>query len=174
MQVFTIGHASRPLEELVATLHNHGVERLVDVRSLPRSRRNPQYDADTLPQALAPAGIGYLHMAGLGGYRRPVDPSPNDGWEEEGFRGFADYMQTAEFERHLAALTTLADEVQVAMLCAEAAPSRCHRSLIADALTVRGIAVAHIVEPRRSEAHRLTAWAQVDGERITYPYSLRP
>ncbi len=174
MQLFTIGHAARPLEELVATLHNHGVERLVDVRSLPRSRRNPQFSAEALPQALAPAGIGYLHMGGLGGFRKPEPDSPNDGWEDEGFRGYADYMQTPDFDRHLGALMTLADEVQIAMLCAEADPWRCHRSLIADALAVRGIPVAHIVEPRRSEPHRLTAWAQVDGERITYPYSLRP
>ena len=174
MQVLTIGHSTRPLEELVATLQNHGVERLVDLRSLPRSRRNPQFNSDALPQALAPAGIGYLHMKGLGGRRKPQPDSPNDGWESEGFRAYADYMLTPDFERHLGALVTLADEIQIAIMCAEAVPWRCHRSLIADALAVRGIGVSHILEPRRSEPHRLTAWAQVDGTRITYPFSLRP
>jgi len=174
MQVLTIGHSTRALEELVATLQNHSVERLVDVRSLPRSRRNPQFNADALPQALAPAGIGYLHMKGLGGLRKPQPDSPNDGWESEGFRAYADYMLTPDFERHLGALVTLADEIRIAIMCAEAMPWRCHRSLIADALTVRGIGVSHILEPRRSEPHRLTAWAQVDGTRITYPFSLRP
>lgn len=174
MRVLTIGHSTRSLEELVATLLNHEVQRLVDVRSVPRSRHNPQFNADALPQALTPAGIGYMHMKGLGGLRKSKADSPNDGWDNAGFRGYADYMLSAAFERQLTALTTLAGQVQVAIMCAEAVPWRCHRSLIADALTVRAINVAHILEPRRLEPHRLTAWAQVDGTRITYPFSLRP
>lgn len=174
MRILTIGHSTRPLDELIATLQNHGVERVVDVRSIPRSRHNPQFNADTLPQALAPAGVGYVHMKGLGGLRKPQADSPNDGWDNAGFRGYADYMLSTVFERHLNALITLADEVQIAIMCAEAVPWRCHRSLIADALSVRTVSVAHILEPRRLEPHRLTAWAQVDGTRVTYPFSLRP
>ncbi len=150
-------------------LRAHRVDLLVDVRTVPRSRHNPQFNRETLPGALAPAGIGYLHMPGLGGLRRARPDSRNLGWRTPGFRGFADYMETAEFEKNLAELIRLAGERQAAIMCAEAVPWRCHRSLISDALLVRGVAVGHILSASRAEPHSLTPFASVEGVRITYP-----
>lgn len=168
----TIGHSTRTLEELLALLRTHGVTRLVDVRTVPRSRHNPQFNRDTLPEALQGAGIAYLHMPGLGGLRHPRADSPNTAWRNEGFRGFADYMQTAAFEASLAELIALARREPVALMCAEAVPWRCHRSLIADALLARGIPVDHIMGPGGPGSvrpHTLTAWARIDGNRVSYP-----
>ncbi|HLI12339.1 MAG TPA: DUF488 domain-containing protein [Alphaproteobacteria bacterium] len=167
--VLTIGHSTRSLEALIAMLRAHGVRRLVDVRTIPRSRHNPQYNADHLAEALPAAGISYEHRKGLGGLRHPRKDSPNGGWRNAGFRGYADYMQTAEFAAELAALEALAEEGRLAIMCAEAVPWRCHRSLIADALTVDGIPVAHIMSEARLDPHHLTPFAHVEGKRITYP-----
>src|SRR5262249_33548428 len=134
----TVGHSTRPIEELIALLRAHGVAQLVDVRTIPRSRRHPQFDREILPGALGPAGIGYAHMGGLGGLRAPRPDSVNLGWRNAGFRGYADYMQTADFTASLERLLTVARGVSTAIMCAEAVPWRCHRSLIADALVVRG------------------------------------
>jgi uncharacterized protein (DUF488 family) len=166
---FTIGHSTRSLEEFVDLLKTHGVQRLVDIRTVPRSRRNPQFNRESLPGALEPHGIAYTHLPGLGGLRHPRPDSPNSGWENDSFRGFADYMQTDEFAAALQELLQLGTAGQSCVMCAEAVPWRCHRSLVADALTVRGIPVEHILGPKRRYPHVLTAWAVVDGTRILYP-----
>ncbi len=171
LTVFTIGHSTRTLETFVSLLQAHGVARLVDVRTIPRSRHNPQYNQETLPGSLKAAGIAYTHLAGLGGLRHARRDSPNMGWENASFRGFADYMQTPEFEQALNQLLAVAQRELIAVMCAEAVPWRCHRSLIADALLVRGIAIEHILNGMRSQPHALTPWARVRGTHITYPPS---
>ncbi|MGE5385186.1 MAG: DUF488 family protein [Betaproteobacteria bacterium] len=167
--VFTIGHSTRTLPEFVALLAAHGVTRLIDVRTVPRSRHNPQFNRDALPGELAPAGIGYAHVAGLGGFRPTSAGSINSGWRNMSFRGYADYMQTPEFAANLEALIAQAKTERIAVMCAEAVPWRCHRSLIADALMVRGIEAREIVDAKRSQVHKLTPFAQVRGIEITYP-----
>jgi uncharacterized protein (DUF488 family) len=167
--VLTIGHSTRPIETFLELLQAHGVKHLVDVRTIPRSRHNPQFNRETLPQSLHGAGIAYTHMESLGGLRHTRRDSPNAGWRNASFRGFADYMQTTEFEQALGRLIDLARDQQVVLMCAEAVPWRCHRSLIADALLVRGVAVEHILGPKSRRPHSLRSFAKVDGTRITYP-----
>jgi len=167
--ILTIGHSTRPIDEFLALLAAHEVTQLVDVRTVPRSRHNPQFGGDSLSQSLAAAGIGYAHAPDLGGFRRPAPDSPNAAWRNLAFRGYADYMQSAEFQENLHALTELARSDRVALMCAEAVPWRCHRSLIADALLVHGIATCEIVSPKRLQPHKLTPFAQVCGCEITYP-----
>lgn len=168
----TVGHSTRPIGEFLELLKIHEVEGVVDVRSIPRSRYNPQFDHSTLPQSLAAAGFDYRHLPQLGGLRRTRTDSPNLGWRNVSFRGYADYMLTPEFEEGLAALIEMARSRRVAIMCAEAVPWRCHRSLIADALIVRGIPVEDIMNPGRRAAHKLTPFARVNGTRITYPADL--
>ena len=167
--VLTVGHSTRPLAEFIALLKAHSVAHLMDVRTVPRSRHNPQFDRDTLPAALAAEGVGYEHVAGLGGFRRTHPGSLNTGWRNVSFRGYADYMQTSEFADHLAALIARAMRERIALMCAEAVPWRCHRSLIADALVVHGLQVEEIVNGTRRQAHALTPFARVSGTAITYP-----
>ncbi len=167
--VLTIGHSTRTIEEFIRLLQAHGVACVVDVRTVPRSRHNPQFNADSLPAALKAAGIGYRHLPGLGGLRHTTAASVNTGWRNASFRGFADYMQTPQFERALGALIKLAARRQVALMCAEAVPWRCHRSLIADALLARGISAEHIMNLTRGRPHVLTPFAKVLGRQITYP-----
>jgi uncharacterized protein (DUF488 family) len=151
-------------------LRAHGVNVIVDVRTVPKSRHNPQFNGDTLPASLARAGIGYLHVPGLGGLRHPRKDSINTAWRNASFRGYADYMQTPEFGRHLAELMHLPRGGKtIALMCAEAVPWRCHRSLIADALTVRGVRVEHIMSATKRNAHTLTPFAQAEGDRVWYP-----
>jgi uncharacterized protein (DUF488 family) len=166
--VLTIGHSTHPIAEFLAILEAHGVDLLVDVRTVPRSRHNPQFNRDALPASLREAEIRYLSLPGLGGLRRPRADSPNTAWRNAGFRGYADYMQTAEFREHLHKLMELASETQAAIMCAEAVPWRCHRSLIADALVVRGIPVEHIMSSTASHPHKLTPFARVEGHQIVY------
>ena len=168
-QVLTVGHSTRSIEEFIELLAAHEVTQLVDVRTVPRSRHNPQFDAETLPGPLAGVNIGYTHAPGLGGFRRPAPDSPNAGWRNLSFRGYADYMQTADFAENLMSLIELAQRDRVALMCAEAVPWRCHRSLIADALAVRGVASCEIVSPERLQAHRMTPFARVTGQEISYP-----
>jgi uncharacterized protein (DUF488 family) len=170
----TIGHGTRAVEELVDVVRAHGVVELVDVRALPRSRRNPQFGREALAEHLAVARLAYVHMPGLGGLRRARVDSVNLGWRNAGFRGYADYMETPEFARSLEALVELAQRRPTAIMCAETVPWRCHRSLIADALTARGIAVEHILTAGRAEPHGLTAFAAVEGSRVTYPARRSP
>jgi len=167
--ILTIGHSTRSLEAFTDLLRVNSVTRVVDVRTVPRSRHNPQFNRETLPDVFQTFGIDYIHMPGLGGLRHPQADSPNTGWRNDSFRGFADYMQTEEFEANLQKLIGLAQDSRIALMCAEAVPWRCHRSLIADALTVRGNAVEHIVNKSHRSSHELTAWVRVEGRAITYP-----
>lgn len=169
MKIHTIGHSTRSLPEFVELLREHGVRRVVDVRTVPRSRHNPQFNRESLPEALRPEGIAYTHMPELGGLRHARKDSPNTGWRNASFRGFADYMGTAPFDAGLEKLMKLAEREPAALMCAEAVPWRCHRSLISDALTVRGVEVAHITGRGRAQPHSLTPFARVEGGRITYP-----
>jgi uncharacterized protein (DUF488 family) len=167
--VFTVGHSTRPLAEMLGLLAAHSVTLLVDVRTVPRSRHNPQFNRDEFPFPLELAGIGYSHAAGLGGLRRTHPGSPNTGWRNISFRGYADYMQTPEFAESLTWLIDQASHERVAIMCAEAVPWRCHRSLIADALVVHGVRAQELVSATRVAEHKLTPFAQVDGLSITYP-----
>ena len=167
--IFTLGHSTLPIESFVALLRTYGIVRLVDIRTIPRSRHNPQFNATALAESLKAQHLAYVHLKALGGLRRPRKDSPNTAWRNEGFRGFADYMQTEEFEDALAALIRMSRETPVAIMCAEAVPWRCHRSLVADALSVRDVPVVEILSESSYRMHQLTSFAQVDGVRITYP-----
>ena len=167
--IFTIGHSTRTLEEFVGLLQAHGVRLVVDVRTIPRSRHNPQFNQEKLSADLKKSGIDYVWLKELGGLRHPKLDSQNKGWRNESFRGFADYMQTPEFEAGLNELINLAQNSPVAIMCAEAVPWRCHRSLIADALLVRGIRVEHIMTLKTLLEHSMTKFAHVEGKQITYP-----
>ena len=170
-KVLTVGHSTRQIEAFVELLTGHGVTQLVDVRTLPRSRHNPQFNQAALPISLAAVNIGYVHASGLGGFRPTTADSSNSGWRNLSFRGYADYMQTTDFAANLASVIELARTDCVALMCAEAVPWRCHRSLIADALLVRGVAACEIVTPKRLQPHRLTPFARVRGEKIAYPFA---
>jgi uncharacterized protein (DUF488 family) len=172
--VLTVGHSMQSIAEFIALLTAHSVTRLIDVRTVPRSRRNPQFDRDTLPVALSADSIDYEHVAGLGGFRRTHPGSPNTGWRNMSFRGYADYMQTAEFAGHLLSLIRTAMRERIVLMCAEAVPWRCHRSLIADALVVHGLRVEEIISRTRRQVHVLPSFARVDGAAITYPPEAAP
>lgn len=167
--IYTIGHSARPLDEFLGLLQANGVTLLLDVRTMPRSRHNPQFNRETLPDALRAMDAAYMHLPGLGGLRKTRADSPNGAWRNLSFRGYADYMQTAEFADNVQGVAALANKQCCALMCAEAVPWRCHRSLIADALIVRGIRVEDIIGPQRRSVHKLTPWARVDGLEIVYP-----
>jgi uncharacterized protein (DUF488 family) len=170
MRLYTIGHSTRSLDELVEALHSFGVKTLVDVRTVPRSRHVPQFNRETLSRTLPRRGVRYRHEAALGGLRRPRPDSNNTAWRNASFRGFADYMGTPEFAEAIRALRRLArTDGPVALMCAEAVPWRCHRSLIADALVARRDSVLHIMAPGSGRPHALTPWAVADGTTVTYP-----
>lgn len=171
--IHTVGHSTRTAEEFVALLNAHGIRTLVDVRRFPGSRRHPQFGREALERVLAGAGIAYVHEATLGG-RRPVAPdSPNDAWRNRGFRGYADYMSSAGFREALDRLIARAGEAPLAVMCAEAVPWRCHRNLLADALTARGIEVRHILSEDRADLHVLNPDARVQPDG-TIIYSADP
>jgi uncharacterized protein (DUF488 family) len=167
--ILTVGHSTHPLEEFLALLAAHGVEQLMDVRTIPKSRRNPQYNSEALAESLQAAHIQYRHMPGLGGLRHPRKDSINSAWQNDSFRGYADYMQTPAFEDSVRELIDASQFHRTVIMCAEAVPWRCHRSLIADALLARGIEVADILTAKPAKAHTLTSFARVDGEKVTYP-----
>ena len=167
--VLTIGHSNRTWKDFLELLWAHHVKRVIDVRSIPRSRHNPQFNREILSTKLRAARIGYVHLRKLGGLRHARRDSPNMGWRNASFRGFADYMQTSDFAVGLHRLMKLAGQKRSAVMCAEAVPWRCHRSLISDALTVRGIRVDDIMSMKRSQLHSLIPFARVQGHRITYP-----
>ena len=167
--VFTIGHSTRPVEEFIEVIRAYGIKKVVDVRTIPKSRHNPQFNKDTLSESLKAVKIGYFHMNGLGGLRHALKDSLNTGWRNASFRGFADYMQSEEFQENLEKLIDEAMKRATVVMCAEAVPWRCHRSLIGDALLVRGVHVRHIISARSSKDHTLTPWAKVEGGKITYP-----
>jgi uncharacterized protein (DUF488 family) len=168
-RILTIGHSTRTIEDFTDLLQAHGVQLIVDIRTVPRSRRNPQFNEETLAASLKESGIDYVRLKELGGLRRPKKDSQNMGWRNASFRGFADYMQTQDFEAGINELIRLAQDRIVAIMCAEALPWRCHRSLIADALLARGIKAEHIMTLKKLTEHSMTKWAKVDGEQITYP-----
>ncbi len=170
-RVLALGHSTRTQEELLDLLRSNGVAILADIRTIPRSARNPQFNSDVLGEALAGAGIRYVHLPRLGGLRHARRESPNGAWRNASFRGFADHMLTPEFEEGLVQLRTLAQEGAVALMCAEAVPWRCHRSLVADALLAHGVVVQHITGKGRTRPHQLTPFASVEGRRVTYPPS---
>lgn len=169
LTVFTIGHSTRTLDEFVAALQTHGVRTVVDVRTLPGSRHAPQFNADALEAGLAAHGIGYRQLRSLGGRRRARPDSPNTGWRNAGFRGYADHMQTDEFAAGMDELVAIAADAPTAIMCAEAVPWRCHRSMIGDALIVRDIRVLDIIGDGPARAETLTSFARVDGTDIVYP-----
>lgn len=173
MTILTMGHSTLPIEVFLRVLEQNYVDRLVDVRSIPRSRHNPQYEQQSLAASLAEAKIAYHWMPSLGGLRHSHRDSINTGWRNSSFRGYADYMQTLEFSAAIEEMIGYAAEARTCLLCAEAVPWRCHRSLVADALTARGCAVEHILCDAKGTSkrnpHRLTPFARVDGTRVWYP-----
>lgn len=184
--LWTIGHSTRRIEELIEILLAHGLQLLVDVRTIPRSRYNPQFNSEALAKSLAEADISYRHTAALGGLREPLRDSINTGWRNDSFRGYADYMQTGEFQRAIEELMAYGTGIttpfspahaghaethpfRTAIMCAEAVPWRCHRLLIADALVSRGWEVRHIMSEARADQHRLTSFARIERDRLCYP-----
>jgi uncharacterized protein (DUF488 family) len=167
--IYTIGHSTRSIGDFIDLLKAYKIQRLVDIRTVPRSRRNPHFNRESLPGSLAEAGIEYEHRPGLGGLRHPRKDSINTAWRNDSFRGYADYMQTPEFAQNIDELIGEGARERIAIMCAESVPWRCHRSLVADALAARGIAVRHIMSASSAEPHRVTPFARVEGERVTYP-----
>src|SRR5437867_3335792 len=165
LTLYTVGHSNRTLETLLAILRAHSIERVADVRTVPRSRHNPQFNAEALETSLPEAGLAYDRLSQLGGLRRPRKDSRHLGWRNESFRGYADHMETPEFEQGISGLLTLARAGRTAVMCAEAVYFRCHRSLIADALLCRGVAVVHLLDVRKTADHRLTPFAKIEDGR---------
>ena len=170
IRVFTIGHSTLPIDDFLGLLSRNSVEALADIRTIPRSKHNPQFEGAALRKSLREAGIEYLWMKALGGLRKPLADSKNLGWRNASFRGFADYMQTKEFRDALQALTEFASDRSTVLMCAEALPWRCHRSLVADALTIRRFEVLHILGMGPPRPHSLTRFAVVSAEDIVYPW----
>lgn len=167
--VYTIGHSTRTFEAFLEILKHYHITRIIDIRTVPRSRHNPQFEQEKLRESLENAHIHYKRIKLLGGFRHARSDSVNTAWQNTSFRGFADYMQTEEFKKGLSELIDYAKKEPVAIMCAEAVPWRCHRSLIGDALSVRGIDVEDIFSLTSCKPHTLTPWAHVEGETITYP-----
>ena len=171
--LYSFGHSTHSAEEIVAILRAHGIERIVDVRAYPGSRRHPHVSSAVMPGWLAEAGIEYVHMRALGGRRRPQPDSPNDGWENAQFRGYADHMRTPEFAQALRELLELCAESPTACMCAEAQWWRCHRRMICDAALVAGHPVFHVMSATRLTPHELTEFAVVEDRKLTYPAAQR-
>jgi len=167
--LWTIGHSTRPIEDFIGLLLTRGIQSLADVRTIPFSRRNPQFHQEVLAQSLREAGLQYRHMPALGGRRKSQSDSVNVGWRNLGFRGYADYMQTQEFWNALEDLVETGHRLPLAIMCAEAVPWRCHRSLISDALVSGGWTVQHIISASSLKTHALTSFAKLDAGRLTYP-----
>lgn len=169
LTIFTIGHSTHPIDHFIELLQSNGVKQLIDIRTIPKSRRNPQFNSDALAASLRAAHIRYVHMKDLGGLRHARKDSVNLGWRNASFRGYADYMQTPEFAHSIDRVVGLAEKGPAVLMCAEAVPWRCHRSLVADALLVRGVRVLEILRDAEPKEHTLTSFARVRGARITYP-----
>ena len=166
--IYAIGHSTRSAEKFTQILRANSVTLLADIRTVPRSRHNPQFEGNALERSLKEAGIGYIHLKGLGGFRHPRKDSVNVGWRNASFRGYADYMETEEFQIALATLVELSKAQSMAIMCAEGNPFRCHRILVADALVVRDIRIVHISSERSVRIHTLTPFAKPVGKRVTY------
>ncbi|MDF0677300.1 MAG: DUF488 domain-containing protein [Nitrospira sp.] len=167
--LWTIGHSTKPIDEFLALLKAHGIQQLIDVRTIPHSRHNPQYNNEALSKSLQHEDLSYKHMPKLGGLRKPKKDSINTGWRNASFRGYADYMQTEGFRRALDELMVESRSQHTAIMCAEAVPWRCHRSLIADALVTRGWEVRHIMSETKADAHAITSFAVIEHVTISYP-----
>ncbi|HEY5048180.1 MAG TPA: DUF488 domain-containing protein [Rhizomicrobium sp.] len=167
--IFTIGHSTHPIEAFIFILKAFAIATLVDIRTIPRSRHNPQFSGEALAPALKSAGVDYRYMKALGGLRRADRDSPNDGWRNASFRGYADYMRTPAFQAAVDELVALGKASRCAIMCAEAVPWRCHRSLVGDALLVRHMTVEDIMSAKKSNPHTLTKFARVEGTQILYP-----
>lgn len=167
--LWTVGHSTKPIGEFINLLDAHGIQLLVDVRTIPRSRHNPQFNTDAVAKSVTEAGLAYLHMPGLGGLRKAKSDSINLAWRNASFRGYADYMQTEEFQEALKNLIAAGKKKRTAIMCAEAVPWRCHRSLIADALLINGWRVRHILSQTKTDKHRLTSFAIIDHGKVVYP-----
>jgi len=167
--IYTIGHSTHSIDQFVKTLQAYRIELVVDIRTIPRSRHNPQFNENELKLVLEQHDIGYLHLKQLGGLSHTSTTSINTGWTNLSFRGFADYMQTPEFQKGIELLIEASNLRQTVIMCAEAVPWRCHRSLIGDALVVRNIEVEDIMSEKITKSHKITHWAKVDGDIITYP-----
>ncbi len=174
VEIYALGHSTRPAEELIDILRSFGVRTLVDIRTVPRSRTNPQFNPDVLGPALAHEGFRYTHLAKLGGLRKKTfGESPNQGWRNRSFRNYADYMQTPGFEEGLEELRQIAREGPAAIMCAEAVPWRCHRSLVSDALFARGVVVQQVSGVGKARPHRVTPFARFRKTQVTYPVDPR-
>jgi len=171
--LFTVGHSTHPIDTFIELLRAHGVTQLVDIRTIPKSRHNPQFNQEALAASLGNYRIGYTHIKELGGLRRPLLDSLNTGWKNASFRGYADYMQTDPFKEALEKLIALSKDSPAAVMCAEALPWRCHRSLVADALTARGLHVEHLMTPQKRQVHTLTPFAKLHDGQLTYPKDLK-
>lgn len=169
LTIFTVGHSTHPIDEFVELLRAHGVTQLIDIRTVPKSRHNPQFMQDSLKQSLPDANITYRYMTNLGGLRHTTKESINTAWRNTSFRGYADYMQTDSFAAAVDELITYAEHQPTAIMCAEAVPWRCHRSMVGDALVVRGVQVLDIMTSTSVKPHTLTSFASVDGMRVFYP-----
>ena len=167
--VFTVGHSTLPIERFIALLKTYSVELLADNRTVPRSRHNPQFNDTAMADSLTAAQLEYVPMLALGGLRHTRQDSTNTGWRNKSFRGYADYMQTEEFQDALEVLTKMSRQKRVAIMCAEAVPWRCHRSLVADALNVRDVQAVEILSETSYRMHKITPFAHVEGLHITYP-----
>jgi uncharacterized protein (DUF488 family) len=174
LTIWTVGHSTRPISKFTDILRAHEIGLLVDVRTIPRSRYNPQFNANSLAESLKEAGLVCLHMPALGGLRKARKDSINNGWRNASFRGYADYMRTDKFQRALEELMAYGTGTRTAIMCAEAVPWRCHRSLIADALVARGWEVRHILSQVKADEHRLTPFAVIDGDTLVYPQPADP
>lgn len=169
MRIWTIGHSTRDIDFFISLLEEHGIKVLADVRLLPGSRRCPQFNKERLADSLGKVGICYEHFPELGGRRRPRKDSPNTAWRNESFRGYADYMETEEFDNGVKRLLDLAgDAGPTAIMCAEAVWWRCHRSLISDYVKARGIEVMHILDANKTEPHPYTSAAQIANGKLSY------
>ena len=171
--IYTVGHSTHSIDQFIKTLQAYKIELVVDVRTIPRSRHNPQFNENELKLDLEQHDIGYLHLKELGGLRHTTKTSINTGWTNLSFRGFADYMQTPEFQKGVELLIETSKLKQTVIMCAEAVPWRCHRSLIGDALVVRNIEVEDIMSEKITKPHKITLWAKVDGAIITYPEAMQ-
>jgi uncharacterized protein (DUF488 family) len=169
LTIYTIGHSTRPIDEFISLLNAYGIRQLVDIRTIPKSRHNPQFMQESLEKSLTAAGISYIYMKDLGGLRHSHKDSVNMGWRNRSFRSYADYMQTDAFKAAVEELITLTEKAPTAIMCAEAVPWRCHRSLVGDALLIRGVRVFDIMSATNAPEHKLTSFAHVDGTNITYP-----
>jgi uncharacterized protein (DUF488 family) len=174
VRIYTVGHSTHAIDEFIELVSAHGVQEIVDIRTIAKSRHNPQFGQDELSGSLATADIGYIRLESLGGLRHTTKKSANGAWRNKSFRGYADYMQTDAFAAGIEELLAVAAKRTVAIMCAEAVPWRCHRSLVGDALLVRDVEVCDIMSAKTAKAHTLTSFAKVDGTTITYPSERKP